>query len=52
MPLRIHPVRSLRRVMTEIEYAVNASAALSDAARRRQTAAERGETPANRALDF
>lgn len=52
MTLSFHPVRSLRRAMTQIEHAISASAALSQAAHRRQSALERGEKPASRPLEF
>lgn len=52
MSLRLRSVRSLRQVMVEIENAISASAALSDAARRRQIAVERGETATARAFDI
>ncbi|WP_156318696.1 hypothetical protein [Rhizobium sp. AAP43] len=52
MALPFHPVRSLRRAMSQIEHAISASAGLSQAARHRQVALERGETPTSRPIEF
>jgi len=52
MSLRLNSVRSLRQVMNDIEQAISVSAALSDAARRRRAALERGETARACAFDI
>ncbi|WP_168800929.1 hypothetical protein [Peteryoungia ipomoeae] len=52
MSLRLSSVRSLRQVMNDIEQAISVSAALSDAARRRRAALERGETARACAFDI
>lgn len=52
MTIGFHPVRSLRQAMHQIGHAVNASAELSKAARKRQQAQDRGEQQALQPLGF
>jgi hypothetical protein len=52
MNIQFHPVRSLRQAMHQIGHAVNASAELSQAARKRQQAQDRSEQRALQPLGF
>jgi 2-methylisocitrate lyase-like PEP mutase family enzyme len=52
MSVTFHPVRSLRQAMHQIGHAVNASAEMSQAARKRQQAQERSEQYALQPLGF
>ncbi|MFN7125995.1 MAG: hypothetical protein ACK4M8_08935 [Allorhizobium sp.] len=52
MNIPFHPVRSLRQAMHQIGHAVNASAELSQAARKRQQAQDRSEQRARQPLGF
>ena len=52
MNIAFHPVRSLRQAMHQIGHAVNASAEMSQAARKRQQAQDRSEQRALQPLGF
>ncbi|MDQ0423121.1 hypothetical protein J2045_004173 [Peteryoungia aggregata LMG 23059] len=52
MTISFHPVRSLRQAIHQIGHAVNASAELSSAARKRQQAQDRGEQRALQPLGY
>ncbi len=52
MNIAFHPVRSLRQAVSQIGEAVNASAELSHAARKRQQAQDRSEQRALQPLGY